>query len=64
MRIHTFVLCNLTVCNECLVALVYVNKSTFLCLILLPQFSFPLAFFILRVPNREADDVQMERKGS
>ena len=43
--------------HGCLVA-VYLREQEFL------EFSFPLEFFILHSSNREADDVQIERKGS
>ena len=43
---------------------VYVGKGKFLVNILLPEFSFPLEFFISHSTDREADDVQTERTGS
>ena len=42
---------------------VYVSKGTFSSNIMF-QFSFLLKFFMLQSTNREADDVQIERKGS
>ena len=42
---------------------VYVSKKTFSSNILLVEFFFPLDFLIFHsTNNREADDVQMERK--
>ena len=43
---------------------VYVSKRTFSSNILLQHFSFPLQFFILHSTNKEADDAQVNRKGS
>ena len=43
---------------------VYVSKRTFSTYILLLEFFFSLEFFIHLYTTREADDVQMERKGS
>ena len=44
--------------------LVYMSKRTSSSNIFLLEFSFPLKFFILQSTNREADDVQMEQRGS
>ena len=43
---------------------VYGSKRTFSSNLVLPEFPFPLEFFIRHSTNSEADDVQMERKGS
>ena len=43
---------------------VYVSKRPFSSNILLQHFSFPLQFFILHSTNKEADDAQVNRKGS
>ena len=41
-----------------------VGKKTFSTNSLLSEFFFPLEFFIFHSTNREAEDVQIERKGS
>ena len=43
---------------------VYVSKGTFSSYILVLRFSSPHEFFMLHLTDREADNVQMERKGS
>ena len=69
IQIHTFVLCNLTVLFPIYVMGAslqcdYVSKGTFSSDILLLDFffSFSLELIILHSTNREADEVQLERK--